>query len=510
MLILIYSCQTPPTASSIQKKYPTNIRANRTAYQEARQQYVQRDSVLAFDADIVLTAKEDTVNQKLSALRQRMTQQYQQQHFFPPAHYFYRSKRLIEQTLLFRILRKMPKGGVLHLHPGAAGNLRWVVEQALKTPNCYVYWQEDRRPFVKGQLDFFKPSRVPEGFYSVWSLNKTIPHFADSLYDLLTFDARMNQPGVDVWREFEACFQRIGRFVRYQPIFRDFFRDAFATLAEDGIQHVELRTFLGVGLHDLNHPPGYFTSDTLVRYYQEAVHDTQKKYPDFTLKLIYTNHRFQPREVIDRDVEKAFRMRRRYPEWVKGYDLVAEEDRGRSTRYYLDTWLKLDSLEQVYSIDLPLFLHDGESDRIAVDNLYDAVTLGSQRIGHGFNLFLFPSLQAAVKAHDINVEVNPLSNQILGYVENLRVHPARYLLQQGIQCSISPDDPGVFGYEGVTYDYWAIVLAWELDLRAMKKLVMNSITYSSLNDTEKQSAMQHWQQRWNDFIEYCLEVDIQS
>ncbi len=439
-----------------------------------------------------------------------MTQQYQQQHFLFPSHYFYRSKRLIEQTQLFHILRKMPKGGVLHLHPGAAGNLRWVVEQALKTPNCYVFWQEDRRPFVKGQLDFFKPLRVPEGFYSVWSLNKTVPHFADSLYDLLTFDARMNQPGVDVWREFEACFQRIGRFVRYQPIFRDFFRDAFATLAEDGIQHVELRTFLGVGLHDLNHPPGYFTSDTLVRYYQEVAHDVQQKYPNFTLKLIYTNHRFQPREVIDRDVEKAFQMRRRYPEWIKGYDLVAEEDRGRPTRYYLDTWLKLDSLEQVYGIDLPLFLHDGESDRIAVDNLYDAVTLGSQRIGHGFNLFLFPSLQEAVKVHDINVEVNPLSNQILGYVEDLRVHPARYLLQRGIQCSISPDDPGVFGYEGVTYDYWTIFLAWELDLKAMKKLVMNSITYSSLSEPEKQTAMQHWQQRWNEFIDYCLEVKIET
>ena len=74
--------------------------------------------------------------------------------------------------------------------------------------------------------------------------------------------------------------------------------------------------------------------------------------------------------------KKLFECARRYPDWIKGYDLVAEEDRGRSTRYYLDTWLKLDSLEQVYGIDLPLFLHDGESSRIAVDNLYDAVTLG--------------------------------------------------------------------------------------------------------------------------------------
>ena len=118
MLIMGYGCRTAPTASQIQKTYPIGIHANRTAYQQARQTYVQRDSALSFDADVVLSAQEEEVNRRLVALQHRMIQQYQQQRFFPPSHYFYRSKRLMEQTQLFRILRKMPKGGVLHLHPG--------------------------------------------------------------------------------------------------------------------------------------------------------------------------------------------------------------------------------------------------------------------------------------------------------------------------------------------------------------------------------------------------------
>ena len=149
----------PPPASP----YPTNIHADRAAYQQARRTYVERDSALAFDADIVLSAREEEVNQKLLALRQQMVKQFQQRHFFPPAHYFYRSKRLMEQTQLFHILRKMPKGGVLHLHPGAAGNLRWVVERALNTPNCYVFWQDNHPSFVKGQIDFFKTFAGPGG-----------------------------------------------------------------------------------------------------------------------------------------------------------------------------------------------------------------------------------------------------------------------------------------------------------------------------------------------------------
>jgi adenosine deaminase CECR1 len=61
----------------------------------------------------------------------------------------------------------------------------------------------------------------------------------------------------------------------------------------------------------------------------------------------------------------------------------------------------------------------------------------------------------------------------------------RFMLAKGIQASISSDDPGFFGYEGVTMDYVAATMAWELDLKDLKKLSLNGITYSSLDDKEK-------------------------
>ena len=487
------------------QQYPTDIRANREAYLEARADYLRKDSLRAFDAYVVLSPQEEQANQRLLALQQQIIREYKEKNFFPPAHYFYLSQAQIARTPLFKLLRQMPKGGALHLHPEASGDMRWVVDKAVATPNCYVFWEESHASFVKGQIQFFQPRMVPKGFYSTWSLNKTIPQFKDSLYNLLTFNAQINDPGVDIWKEFEKRFQRLHHFVYYQPIFKAFMEAAFRSLADDGIQHVEMRSFLGNSLYDLRRPPDYYNGDTLVRYYQEATAAVQQDVPDFTAKLIYTNLRIQSQEVIDRDVEKAFQMRRRYPDWVKAYDLVAEEDRGNTTLYYLNTWLKMDSLEEVYGIDLPLCLHDGESDWASVQNLYDAVLLGSDRIGHGFNLFLFPTLQEAIKAHDVCVEVSPLSNQILGYLEDLRVHPARGWLRDGIQCTISSDDPGVFGYQGVTYDYWSIFLAWELDLQAMKKLIINSIQYSYLNEEEKVIAMQHWQRRWEKFIDEIVD-----
>jgi adenosine deaminase CECR1 len=503
---MLLACKTTLPTSEQSSISGVPAFADKEAYLEARQQYVRQDSALSFEADIVLNDKEKQANQKLKAMQKKMLDHYKETNFFPPARYFYQSKEHIEQTKLYHLLRKMPKGGLLHLHPSASGDLHWVVDRALTEPDCYVFWDENSSEHIKGELKFFRQGGEPAGFRSVTKLNQQVTSFADSLYDLLTFDQDMSKDSVDIWGAFEGHFTQLGGFFYYQPIFRDYLTAVFDTLIADGVQHVELRAGISSQrLYDLDHPVGYYTADTMVQYYQDALQRARQTDPDFTLKLIKTNLRFRSLETIQQDVVQAFRLRQRYPDFIKAYDLVAEEDEGNSTLHFLDAWLMFDSLRQTYGVDVPLCLHDGESDW-DLDNLYDAVTLRSVRVGHGFNLYRYPAVQQAVKEQNICMEINPLSNQILGYVRDLRVHPAIGYLAQGIQCSISSDDPAVFGYNGVTYDYWTIFLAWELDLRALKKLAMNSITYSLLSDAEKEVAFQVWEQRWNDFVEKCLKM----
>jgi adenosine deaminase CECR1 len=55
-------------------------------------------------------------------------------------------------------------------------------------------------------------------------------------------------------------------------------------------------------------------------------------------------------------------------------------------------------------------------------------------------------------------------------------------LHQGVPVSISPDDPGFWDYEGVNLDYVYAYMAWELNLSDLKKLVVNSIEYSSVDE----------------------------
>ena len=47
-------------------------------------------------------------------------------------------------------------------------------------------------------------------------------------------------------------------------------------------------------------------------------------------------------------------------------------------------------------------------------------------------------------------------SQILRDVQDLRNHPAASLLEAGVAITISPDDPGPLGYDGVSYDWWEV------------------------------------------------------
>lgn len=74
---------------------------------------------------------------------------------------------------------------------------------------------------------------------------------------------------------------------------------------------------------------------------------------------------------------------------------------------------------------------------------------------------------------------------VLGYTKDLRTHPVSVLLSRGIQASISSDDPGLFGYEGVTLDYVYATGAWMLDLRDLKQLSLNGIKYACISEEKK-------------------------
>lgn len=470
----------------------------------------KRDSLLRVDSlsyagyQMPFSPEETLLAKKMRIAQREMLEAYKAGHFFPPARNFYASKQHIEQNPFFHLLRTMPKGGALHLHDLAIADARWIVQKAIETPEMYIYWGEDNGQYIQGQMHAYKKGKAPQGFVQVEVLARKLPSFEEHLLALISFDGSLDADSMDIWKEFEYIFQRIYGFASYAPIYPEHLYNGLRHLIEDKVQHVELRGRYGNHLYDLDHKPGELSHEALMKSIREVYNRAKTLDPAFTLKLICANLRFMSQEHIWQDMQMAIDLHKQDPDLIKGYDLVAEEDNGNPTLFHVEQFLKLDSIIKTENLDFALYLHDGESSWMHVSNLYDAVLLGSRRIGHGFNLFRFPNLMNLVKERNICIEVNPLSNQILGYIRDLRLHPANTYMRMGVDCVISSDDPQLFDYQGLSYDFWSAYMAWELDLSGLKELSKNSLKHAALSEEEKKEALQIWEKRWNTFVQDAL------
>lgn len=74
--------------------------------------------------------------------------------------------------------------------------------------------------------------------------------------------------------------------------------------------------------------------------------------------------------------------------------------------------------------------------------------------------------------------------------------------------SFYSDDPSFWGALPLTHDFYFAFLgiaSAKQDLRAIKKLILNSFEFSSLDDQQKSEAKSMWLKKWDAFIEEYLK-----
>lgn len=74
------------------------------------------------------------------------------------------------------------------------------------------------------------------------------------------------------------------------------------------------------------------------------------------------------------------------------------------------------------------------------------------------------------------------------------------MLSWGIQASINSDDPGLFGYRGVTLDYLYAFGAWDLTIRDLKKFSLNGIKYASITEEHKEKLYKLFDTTWAQWV----------
>ncbi|KAF1808331.1 adenosine deaminase family protein [Eremomyces bilateralis CBS 781.70] len=477
---------------------------------------------------------------------------------YPGMMFMLAKERMEKQSKLWSIVKKMPKGTLLHCHLQAMVDVEWLVREALET-GCLFFSSPGKlstaKERVKGPLNFvFQPGETDlSSDKSIWTAeytpNSVVPASAaaDSfpeggrdgfvawLVDRGTVtpqESLLHHHGLnEIWRKFTSTFLVLGNLAFYEPIYRKFLQKFWAELVEDGVQYVDMRsTFVSPFLCEGKNEPEKGYSE-LFRITQEELDkfkssDVGKDF--WGARFIWTTIRsFDKYAVVD-SMKECIEIKKQYPELLAGYDLVGQEDPGRTLDDLTPElfWFRKSCAEQ--GLDVPFFFHAGETNSSggATDhNLFDAIALGTRRIGHGFSLFKHPLLIDLVKNKKILIETCPISNEILRLTASILQHPLPALLAQGVPASLCNDDPAILGQgaSGMTHDFWQALQGWEnLGLAGLGSLAENSVRWAAFDDCDakewqkqlREGAMgtgvraerlKEWMVKWERFCQWIVD-----
>ncbi|KAK7077969.1 cat eye syndrome chromosome region, candidate 1, partial [Halocaridina rubra] len=245
------------------------------------------------------------------------------------------------------------------------------------------------------------------------------------------------------------------------------------------------------------------TEQTLEVYHKTCerfLADHQGNY--FGTKFIYGPSRNKAVDVLWEHVLLAKKLRKIFPDFLIGFDLVGHELEGKSLVEFLDPLLALSEGDEPMAV----FYHAGETNWQGMstdENLIDALLLNASRIGHGYALAKHPEAKRLALERDIPIEVCPISNQVLNLISDLRNHPAAILISEGFPIVVSGDGRGSWEADPLSHDFYQAFMVLgggKADLRFLKQLALNSIKYSTLDEYGKSQLMRLWEKRWQDFI----------
>jgi len=482
-----------------------------------------------------------------------------------PGMMFALARERMEKSKLWQIIKKMPKGALLHCHLEAMVDLDWLLDEIFRIGGMHIQASAPltTEEAYRHAVISFKWHRAPvSSDASIWSQSykageyipievaadgfpsggrEAFKNFVRSKATITQKESLQHQEGPnEIWSKFQSCFGVIGSMLHYEPIWRGFLPRVFKTLVEDGVQYVDLRAVL----HRL---PFYRTGSeepekdaTLsASIIDEAIMDFQDSEEGKTFwgaRLIFTDIRALGTKQIIEGMKQCIDLKEKFPELIAGYDLVGQEDLGRPLADVTPElfWFKKKCAE--HGVEIPFFFHAGETlgdGDETDDNLFDAILLGTRRIGHGFSLYKHPVLVEMVKERKILVESCPISNEVLRLTGSIMSHPLPALLARGVPTALCNDDPAILGQgrSNMTHDFWQALQGWNnLGLEGLGSLAENSVRYAIFDDYnakewaqdikegsfgkgERADRLKEWAKSWEKFcqwivLEYGADQDL--
>jgi aminodeoxyfutalosine deaminase len=244
-------------------------------------------------------------------------------------------------------------------------------------------------------------------------------------------------------------------------------------LAAQGIVHAEVFISVGVIYMWRNHDPEAFEP---IFAGLERARERARTELGLSLYWIFDAVRHFTVPEAERVFEKAARMRAEYPSIV-GIGLGGDERRCGSEPFRV-------FYERARRAGLRLTNHAGET--TGSEAIWEALSIGSERIGHALSAIQDEGLLQELKSRGIGLELNPTSNIRTGVCPSFAAHPLRHYFDMGMLATLNSDDPAFFGSDLVN-EYLLAHTQQAFTPDELRRLATNSFRASFLPEMEKSS-----------------------
>lgn len=244
-------------------------------------------------------------------------------------------------------------------------------------------------------------------------------------------------------------------------------------LAEQGVVHAEVYISVGVIYHWRNPDADCF--DPIFGGLERARLRAESEL-GLTLYWILDAVRHFPLDEAEKVFRKAADLHAAHPS-VVGIGLGGDERRCGS-----DPYRKM--YARASEAGLRLTNHAGETTR--AEAIWEALSIGSERLGHALSAIDDPKLMDHLKSQGICLELNPTSNVRTGVCSSFAAHPLRRYFDAGLTVTLNSDDPAFFGSDLVN-EYLLAHSEQQFSEVELRELAANSIRSSFLPDLTKRS-----------------------
>ncbi len=271
--------------------------------------------------------------------------------------------------------------------------------------------------------------------------------------------------------EFIECFKAVTRRLRDPEDYELVAWRMMQHLAEQGIVHAEVYISVGVIYMWRNFDPVCFEPifTGLERARERAAREL-----DLSLYWIFDAVRHFTVEEAERVFRKAAEMRAHYPSII-GVGLGGDERRTGSEPFRA-------LYAQARAAGLRLTNHAGET--TGPEAIWEALAIGSERIGHALSAIRDEELLQNLKDREVTVELNPTSNVRTGVCPSFAAHPLRRYFDRGLLVTLNSDDPAFFGSD-LANEYLLAHTQQGFTRGQLRQLAANSIRASFLPEAGK-------------------------